>query len=62
MLYHNEGNGTFRDVTATAGVQSRLWGCSTTFLDYDRFTIWGATARILHDLAELARGTGAPSR
>jgi 8-oxo-dGTP pyrophosphatase MutT (NUDIX family) len=32
------------------------------FLDYDRFTIWGATARILHDLAELARGTGAPSR
>ena len=24
------------------------------FLDYDRFTIWGATARILHDLAELA--------
>jgi len=32
------------------------------FLDYDRFTIWGATARILHNLAELARGTGAPSR
>jgi 8-oxo-dGTP pyrophosphatase MutT (NUDIX family) len=29
------------------------------FLDYDRFTIWGATARILHDLAELACGTGA---
>ena len=24
------------------------------FLDYDRFTIWGATARILHSLAELA--------
>ena len=24
------------------------------FLDYDRFTIWGATARILHGLAELA--------
>jgi 8-oxo-dGTP pyrophosphatase MutT (NUDIX family) len=23
------------------------------FLDYDRFTIWGATARILHSLAEL---------
>ena len=32
------------------------------FLDYDRFTIWGATARILYNLAELARGTGAPSR
>jgi hypothetical protein len=23
------------------------------FLDYDRYTIWGATARILHSLAEL---------
>ncbi|HEY5577453.1 MAG TPA: CoA pyrophosphatase [Deferrimonas sp.] len=32
------------------------------FLDYDRYTIWGATARILHSLAELARGTGALSR
>jgi len=32
------------------------------FLDYDRFTIWGATARILHDLAGLLRGTGASSR
>jgi 8-oxo-dGTP pyrophosphatase MutT (NUDIX family) len=32
------------------------------FLDYDRFTIWGATARILHSLAEIARGTGDPSR
>ena len=32
------------------------------FLDYDRFTIWGATARILHNLAELARRTGGPSR
>jgi 8-oxo-dGTP pyrophosphatase MutT (NUDIX family) len=24
------------------------------FIDYDRFTVWGATARILHSLAELA--------
>jgi len=32
------------------------------FLDYDRFTIWGATARILHSLAELALRTGDPSR
>ena len=28
------------------------------FLDYDRFTIWGATARILHSLAELAGRIG----
>ncbi|MGZ8441559.1 MAG: NUDIX hydrolase [Candidatus Deferrimicrobiaceae bacterium] len=32
------------------------------FLDYGRFTIWGATARILHSLAELARRTGAQPR
>ena len=36
VLYHNEGNGAFRDVTAVAGVESRRWGCSSTFLDYDR--------------------------
>jgi 8-oxo-dGTP pyrophosphatase MutT (NUDIX family) len=32
------------------------------FLDYDRFTIWGATARILHSLAELLQRTGASPR
>jgi len=32
------------------------------FLDYDRFTIWGATARILHSLAELAGRIGGSSR
>ncbi len=37
------------------------------FLDYGRHTIWGATARILHDFAELAMGlphggTGVPAR
>jgi 8-oxo-dGTP pyrophosphatase MutT (NUDIX family) len=31
------------------------------FLDYDRFTIWGATARILHDLAEFATRLPHPS-
>ena len=31
------------------------------FLDYDRFTIWGATARILHDLAELALRLPSPA-
>jgi 8-oxo-dGTP pyrophosphatase MutT (NUDIX family) len=50
---------------------SRYRAASTTFLgkpytvyflDYDRFTIWGATARILHSLAEIVRRTGAPSR
>lgn len=32
------------------------------FLDYDRFTIWGATARILHNLAEIAQRIGGSSR
>jgi 8-oxo-dGTP pyrophosphatase MutT (NUDIX family) len=32
------------------------------FLDYDRYTIWGATARILRSLAELAGRIGGPSR
>jgi len=50
---------------------SRYRGAGTTFLgkpytvyflDYGRHTIWGATARILHSLAELARRTGAQPR
>ena len=50
---------------------SRYRAASTTFLgkpymvyflDYDRFTIWGATARILHSLAELAGRIGGSSR
>ncbi|MBW6505081.1 CoA pyrophosphatase [bacterium] len=30
------------------------------FLDYDRYTIWGATARILHSLAELVQRLSPP--
>ena len=36
VLYHNEGGGRFRDVTAKAGIRGTLWGCSATFLDFDR--------------------------
>jgi len=36
LLFHNEGNGTFKDLTAPAGVSnSGLWGTSAAFLDYD---------------------------
>ena len=36
-LFHNQGNGTFVDVTKQAGVQnSGRWGASATWLDYDR--------------------------
>jgi len=34
-LYHNNGNGTFTDVTARAGVAGGGWSCSAGFFDYD---------------------------
>ena len=34
-LYHNNGNGTFSDVTARAGVEAGGWSTSAGFLDYD---------------------------
>ena len=38
ILYRNNGDGTFRDVTATAGVAGppTEWSTSTGFFDYDR--------------------------
>ena len=37
-LYHNQGNGTFREVAGTAGVAGtgKLWGTGCAFVDYDR--------------------------
>src|SRR5262249_33133916 len=35
VLYHNNGDGTFTDVTAGAGVGDPLWGSSAGFADYD---------------------------
>ena len=34
-LYRNNGNGTFTDVTAQAGVANGAWSMSAAFLDYD---------------------------
>jgi hypothetical protein len=34
-LYHNNGDGTFSDVTAKAGAASSGWGTSAGFFDYD---------------------------
>jgi len=34
-LYHNNGDGTFTDVTARAGVAAGGWSTSAGFLDYD---------------------------
>ena len=34
-LYHNEGDGSFTDVTLDAGVGDPLWSSSAAFVDYD---------------------------
>jgi hypothetical protein len=37
VLYHNNGNGTFRDVTEDAGLRNAgRWGASAAWFDYDR--------------------------
>ena len=36
LLYRNNGNGTFADVTREAGVDDPRWSASAAFLDYDR--------------------------
>ena len=56
-LYHNNGNGTFTDVTATAGVGAGGWSASAGFVDFDndgkldlfvtRYMEWsGATSKV----------------
>ncbi len=36
VLYHNNGDGTFTDVTAKAGVAASGWSTSAAFFDYNR--------------------------
>ncbi len=35
LLYRNNGDGTFTDVTQSAGVAATTWGVSAAFFDYD---------------------------
>ena len=35
-IYHNDGGGTFTDVTTESGTTDALWSSSATFFDYDR--------------------------
>jgi hypothetical protein len=36
ILYHNNGNGTFTDVTEKGGVTASGWSTGACFVDYDR--------------------------
>ena len=36
ILYHNDGNGHFTDVTEKAGIKVEGWAISSTWLDYDK--------------------------
>ena len=38
VLFHNNGNGTFTDVTATAGVAAPNWSTCAVWFDYDKDT------------------------
>ena len=35
-LFHNEGNGKFKDVTAKSGIHNVAFGTSASWVDYDR--------------------------
>ena len=35
ILYRNNRDGTFTDVTQAAGVNNKKWGTSASFFDYD---------------------------
>jgi enediyne biosynthesis protein E4 len=36
QLFHNNGDGTFRDISATSGTGHTSWGVSASFVDIDR--------------------------
>ncbi|HYK87306.1 MAG TPA: VCBS repeat-containing protein, partial [Acidobacteriota bacterium] len=36
ILYHNNHDGTFTDVTVKAGIKSGQWSTSAAFFDYDK--------------------------
>ena len=44
ILYQNNGDGTFTDITEKSGVGDELLGSSATFFDYDRDGTWTYTS------------------
>jgi enediyne biosynthesis protein E4 len=63
ILYHNNGNGTFTDVTEKAGVAAGGWSVSAGFVDYDndgkldlfvtRYMEWDTQHRLWRKLSHL---------
>jgi len=45
-LYHNNGNGTFTDVTQSSGTGGSGWSTSAAWVDLDNdgFSIWSSCA------------------
>ena len=35
VLYRNNGDGTFTDITEAAGIDNDLWGIAAVYLDFD---------------------------
>ena len=60
VLYHNDGNGHFTDVTEKAGIKVNGWAISSTWLDYDkdgcaRSVCWAATSSSIPSTALFTR-------
>jgi len=54
-LLHNNGNGTFTDVSERAGVRDAQWGWGVAFLDYDndgRLDIFSQNGFLTGDLPD----------
>jgi hypothetical protein len=61
-LYRNEGDGTFTDVTAHAGIADDDWSCSAGFFDYDEDGFLDLFVTTYLDYPEGARSADAAGR
>ncbi len=58
ILYRNNGNGTFSDVTAKAGLKGRGWGGDVAVLDFDEDGFADVLITCMFGPAQLYRNTG----
>jgi hypothetical protein len=58
VLYHNNGNGTFTDVTDRAGVANNAWGTGAVWFDYDHdgYLDLYVTNYVQYDLQDVPAG------